>query len=336
VKKARTWLLIGILVLIIVVGGGWLGLSTVDVASGWQLYAKLDSLTVNAKTAQASNNYQVSFDPDGALQLPTEGSLPPGDEPTAHAGISSAITRDLGAVPQTVVGYTLYRYRFGLDLKTIAAKLTATGIYYEADYGTVSASFTVGLQQGSLALEPPDAQIMDIGVDGYASGITAYPFYDAAQITTLFGLGVDPSKNVDPEVTTYTQANEGCIKSIDSARHVAGCGVTVKLRAGGIYTWSNIWGFWIATDVTVYDVYANYVIKVDVAVAEGSEPPATNPFEWLTIILTDLSIRVKDMWDHWVTEGLPLTLLIAAAVLVVVVLVVCCYFGGLHRRKGRH
>jgi hypothetical protein len=130
---------------------------------------------------------------------------------------------------------------------------------------------------------------------------------------------------VDPEVTPFTQANEGCIREIDTDRTLAQCALTVKMRAGAIYQWAMFLIWPIAEDVTVYDVFANYVLKADIAV-KGA-PPITSPWDWLIVILEDLAIRARDMWDHW-AEGLPFTIIIVAVVLVTICLLVMCIMRG--------
>jgi hypothetical protein len=298
-----------------------------NVASGWQLYCQFDSLVVDGETLKSPDAYQANLDPDGPISL---GAAPGqiivnNPKPTVHAGISSSLTLST-TPPAAVTGWNMYRYIFGLDFKTIAAKAIAVGLYYEDHDVTATAYFNVGLQCGSLTNETPQAQIMDVGVDSYKSGIAAFPTWDQAQVTKYWDQGADPSKNVDPEVTTFTQGNEGVIREINSNRTLAQCGVTVKMRAGAIYQWAMFLIWPIGSDVTVYDVYANYVLKADIAV-KGA-PPITSPWGWLIAIFQDLAIRARDMWDHWTTEGLPLTIIIVAVLLVTVCLVVVCYMRG--------
>jgi hypothetical protein len=351
-KRNAQLLVGGLLLLVLVVGVSTIGLDTAQVASGWSLYDQVNTLTVDGVKATAVAN-GADVDPDGAFTwdnfvnfapwpvygaagifLGFSNAMPTfSGKPLVHVGFSSALTLT-SDTPTPVSGYNLYRYVFGVVFKTAAVHPVGNLLSYEDQVVTASADFTVGLQRGVLATAAPDAKIMDVVVQSYTSGVTAHPDWTADQIQAEFRKSFFAGTCVPPTVTTLSQGHEGLITSYDANRTTVACVLGVQLGAGGYreVTYavpaSGLDPYWSAT--TIFNVYANYVLSVDVAVAQtgsgGGKAPDTNPWDMLTLILQDLSFTLTTFLD-------PGAILFGIVLLIVLFVLIFVAYKLLARRR---
>jgi hypothetical protein len=290
------------------------------VNEAWQLNVLIDKIVVDGETKDPSDLVgQISFDADGDFYYNDYLGVLVNPKPTVSAGVSSSLSPSTDD-PESIDGYDLYRYYFGLDITTAAYKDPDYPLFYESDVVIVSVYFTVWLDKG-IYEDVPEAKITDVAASNVDVGIIRQPTWDSATITADYTNTVDPAKNVNAVFVPISQGNEQLIDGMASDFSVAYCHLTAKLGAGGIIEWTYWWIFPLAYEVQVDDVFANYDCYIDVAVEKGGKAPITSPFDFLIQIFQSLGIIAGDEPINWWIIIAFVVFLSLATIIVVIAIV---------------
>jgi hypothetical protein len=302
-----------------------LTLAPATVAGVWPIRAGPVSLSVNARSSNAFVAGAIDFDPDGAFSVVYGDTLNPtvtGDTPTVHVGVGSI--RVVKVAPKAVDDYYAYLYELDVDFKTLSYSIPGT-IFYEAREAACTGTFAVVIDAGSLGgsnASTESVQISDVWVEAYASGVTLNPAASWEEVKARYDAGSFPEKNILPYVVPSTQGGEPCITE-GAGTTTATCRVSVSLRAGGFYQWSyTIFGTPWAQTVAVDNVYARYLVRIEVLVPKGQAPPGANPWDIFIQMLRDFGFWVRDSWQNLQAAlGLWLWVLLAVGLIMLIFII---------------